>query len=152
MVRTENVPKDVYIIDKNTRSVAGMPYLLVQAHFVVMCHFRSPIYLILSHFEQFVSKVPVLQYENENYLFCFRKTIRVGSTSGTAFWWVGTCTKKVWSTQQLNWTQIFCLKHSVSLKLNHPWFQAILEAILMHMKDLHSADEKFFFSKKKISK
>ena len=73
MVRTENVPKDVYIKVKKTRSVAGMPYLLVQAHFVVMCHFRSPIYFILSHFEQFGSKVPVLQHENENYLFFSEK-------------------------------------------------------------------------------
>ena len=85
MVRTENVPKDVYIKVKNTRSVGGMPYLLVQAHFVVMCHLRSPIYFILSHFEQFDSKVPVLQHENENYLLFFRKKIRVGYTSGTAF-------------------------------------------------------------------
>ena len=50
-----------------------MPYTLVQAHFVVMCHFQSPNCFIFSHFEQFDSTVPILQHENEKYRFFFSK-------------------------------------------------------------------------------
>ena len=83
MVRTQNVPKDVQIKVRNTNGVAGMPYTLIQAHFITMCHFQSPNCFILSHFEQFGSTVSILQHENENHRFFFRKKMRVGFGSGT---------------------------------------------------------------------
>ena len=82
------MPKDVQIKVRTTNGVAGMRYTLIQAHFVVMCHFHSPnSSLILSNFELSGSKIPLLQHENENYRFFFKKKkkIRVGFGSGTPF-------------------------------------------------------------------
>ena len=79
------MPKDVQIKVRNTNGVAGMPYTLIQAHFVVMCHFHSPNCFSLSHLELSGSKIPILQHENEKYRFFFQKEkkIRVGFGSGT---------------------------------------------------------------------
>ena len=67
------MPKDVQIKVRNTNGVVGMPYTLIQAHFITMCHFQSPNCFILSHFEQFGWTVPILQYENEKYRFFLKK-------------------------------------------------------------------------------
>ena len=67
------MPKDVQIKVRNTNGVADMPYTLIEAHFITICHFQSPNFFILNHFEKFGLTKPILQHENENYRFFFCK-------------------------------------------------------------------------------
>ena len=71
------MPKDVQIKVRHTNGVAGMPYTLILAHFVVMCHFHNPNCFILSHFELFGSKISFLQHESQKYRFFFKKKKKI---------------------------------------------------------------------------